>query len=114
MTASLGVPRLGDRMSSVGRGLAGRTAAASLAVLAIVAGTATYAWLAGLVPASFSTRGWMTGLLVADLVIAVALVALLAVRLTAALARSPARRGGLAPAHAAGAAVQRVHHHCRP
>jgi two-component system nitrogen regulation sensor histidine kinase NtrY len=34
------------------------------------------------VPAYFSTRGWMTGLLVADLVIAVALVALLARRLT--------------------------------
>jgi simple sugar transport system permease protein len=30
--------------------------------------------LAGLVPAYFGTRGWMTGLLVADLVIAVALV----------------------------------------
>ena len=57
MTDSLGVPRLGDRMSSVGRGLTGRIAAASLAVLAFVAGTATYAWLAGLVPAYFGTRG---------------------------------------------------------
>ena len=69
-------------MSAVRRGLGGRTAAVSLAVLAILAGTATYAWLAGFAPDSFSTRGWITGLLVADLVIAVALVALLAVRLT--------------------------------
>ena len=69
-------------MSSVGRGLTGRIAAASLAVLAFVAGTATYAWLAGLVPAYFGTRGWMTGLLVADLVIAMALVALLGGRMT--------------------------------
>jgi len=53
-----------------------------LAVLAILAGAATYAWLAGFAPLSFNTRGWITGLLVADLVIAVALVALLAVRLT--------------------------------
>ena len=69
-------------MSAVRRGLGGRTAAVSLAVLAILAGTATYAWLAGFAPNSFNTRGWITGLLVADLVIAVALVALLAVRLT--------------------------------
>ena len=69
-------------MSAVRRGLGGRTAAASLAVLAILAGAATYAWLAGFAPLSFNTRGWITGLLVADLVIAVALVALLAVRLT--------------------------------
>jgi two-component system nitrogen regulation sensor histidine kinase NtrY len=73
---------LGDAMSAVRRGLGGRTAAASLAVLAILAGAATYAWLAGFAPLSFNTRGWITGLLVADLVIAVALVALLAVRLT--------------------------------
>jgi two-component system, NtrC family, nitrogen regulation sensor histidine kinase NtrY len=73
---------LGDAMSAVRRGLGGRTAAVSLAVLAILAGTATYAWLAGFAPSSFNTRGWITGLLVADLVIAVALVALLAVRLT--------------------------------
>ena len=46
------------------------------------AGAATYAWLAGFVPTALNTRGWITGLLVADLVIAVALVALLAVRLT--------------------------------
>jgi two-component system nitrogen regulation sensor histidine kinase NtrY len=69
-------------MGSIARGLTGRAAALSLAVLAILAGTATYAWLAGFVPAYFGTRGWMTGLLVADLVIAVALVALLAGRLT--------------------------------
>jgi two-component system nitrogen regulation sensor histidine kinase NtrY len=47
-----------------------------------MAGAATYAWLAGFVPTALNTRGWITGLLVADLVIAVALVALLAVRLT--------------------------------
>ncbi len=64
------------------RSLSGRAAAVSLALLAMLAGTATYAWLAGLVPVAFNTRGWITGLLVADLVIAVALVALLAVRLT--------------------------------
>ena len=64
------------------RGLSGRAAAVSLAVLAMLAGTATYAWLAGFAPTAFNTRGWITGLLVADLVIAVALVALLAVRLT--------------------------------
>ena len=69
-------------MSAVRRGLGGRTAAVSLALLAILAGAATYAWLAGFAPLSFNTRGWITGLLVADLVIAVALVALLAVRLT--------------------------------
>ena len=64
------------------RGLSGRVAAVSLAVFAILAGTATYAWLAGFAPVAFNTRGWITGLLVADLVIAVALMALLAVRLT--------------------------------
>ncbi|MFZ5783921.1 MAG: ATP-binding protein [Pseudomonadota bacterium] len=64
------------------RGLSGRAAAVSLAVLAILAGAATYAWLAGLAPAAFNTSGWISGLLVADLVIAVTLVALLAVRLT--------------------------------
>ncbi|WP_421998684.1 ATP-binding protein [Reyranella sp.] len=69
-------------MSAVLRGLSGRAAAVSLALLAIAAGAATYAWLAGLAPASFNTRGWITGLLVADLLVAVALVALLAVRLT--------------------------------
>ena len=82
MTVSLGVSRLGDRMGAVGRGLTGRIAAVSLAVLAIAAGAATYAWLAGLVPAAVGTSGWMTGLLVADLVVALALVAVLAVRLT--------------------------------
>jgi two-component system nitrogen regulation sensor histidine kinase NtrY len=69
-------------LSAVLRSLSGRVAAVSLAVLAILAGSATYAWLAGLVPESFGTRGWMTGLLVADLVIAIALVSVLAVRLT--------------------------------
>ncbi len=64
------------------RRLGGRAAAVSLAVLAMLAGAATYAWLAGFVPTALNTRGWITGLLVADLVIAVALVALLAVRLT--------------------------------
>lgn len=82
MTAALGAPRLGDTASAVLRGLSGRFAAVSLAVLAIVAGAVTYAWLAGLVPAAFGTLGWMTGLLVSDLVIAIALVAVLAVRLT--------------------------------
>jgi len=69
-------------MNAIGRSLIGRVAAASLAVLAFLAGAATYAWLANLVPASFGTPGWITGLLVADLVIATALVAVLAVRLT--------------------------------
>ncbi len=82
MTLSLGVSRLGDRMGSVGRALAGRVAAVALAALAVLAGATTYAWLAGLLPARFATGGWMTGLLVADLVIAVALVAVMAVRLT--------------------------------
>ena len=82
MTAALGVSRLGDKMSKVLRSLSGRVAAVSLAILAIAAGTATYAWLAGFVPESFSTRGWMTGLLVADLVIAIALASVVAVRLT--------------------------------
>ena len=82
VTAALGVSRLGDATAAVARRLGGRAAAVSLAVLAIMAGAATYAWLAGFVPTALSTRGWITGLLVADLVIAVALVALLAVRLT--------------------------------
>jgi two-component system, NtrC family, nitrogen regulation sensor histidine kinase NtrY len=69
-------------MATVARRLSGRAAAVSLAVLAMLAGAATYAWLAGFVPTALNTRGWITGLLVADLVIAVALVALLAVRLT--------------------------------
>ena len=69
-------------MGAVVRRLSGRAGAISLATLAILAGAATYAWLAGLAPTAFNTRGWITGLLVADLVIAVALVALLAVRLT--------------------------------
>jgi two-component system nitrogen regulation sensor histidine kinase NtrY len=69
-------------MGAVARRLSGRAAAVSLAVLAILAGTATYAWLAGFAPTVFNTRGWITGLLVADLLVAVALVALLAVRLT--------------------------------
>ncbi len=82
MTAALGVSRLGDKMSAVLRSLSGRIAAVSLAILAMAAGGATYAWLAGFVPESFGTRGWMTGLLVADLVIAIALVSVVAVRLT--------------------------------
>lgn len=82
MTAALSVRRLGDIRGAVLRGLSGRASAVSLALLAMLAGTATYAWLAGFAPVAFNTRGWITGLLVADLVIAVALVALLAVRLT--------------------------------
>ncbi len=82
VTVSLGVSRFGERMNAIGRALTGRVAAISLATLAIAAGTATYAWLTGFAPASFSTTGWMTGLLVADLVVATALVAVLAVRLT--------------------------------
>ncbi|MBS0539484.1 MAG: HAMP domain-containing protein [Proteobacteria bacterium] len=69
-------------MTAVGRGLSGRVAAGSLAALAALAGALTWAWLAGFVPAAFGTSGWMTGLLVADLLIAVTLVAVLAVRLT--------------------------------
>jgi two-component system, NtrC family, nitrogen regulation sensor histidine kinase NtrY len=69
-------------MGAMLRGSGGRIAAMSLAVLAILAGAATYAWIAGFVPEAFSTRGWMTGLLVADLVIAIALMSVLAVRLT--------------------------------
>ncbi|SJZ48525.1 two-component system, NtrC family, nitrogen regulation sensor histidine kinase NtrY [Enhydrobacter aerosaccus] len=69
-------------MNAIGRALTGRVAAISLATIAIAAGTATYGWLAGFAPASFSTTGWMTGLLVADLVVATALVAVLAGRLT--------------------------------
>jgi two-component system nitrogen regulation sensor histidine kinase NtrY len=80
--ASLGVSRFSETMNAIGRALTGRIAAISLATLAVAAGAATYAWLAGFAPASFSTPGWMTGLLVADLVVAIALVALLAVRLT--------------------------------
>jgi two-component system nitrogen regulation sensor histidine kinase NtrY len=82
VTASLGGSRFGDVMTALGRALSGRIAAISLAALAILAGALTYAWLAGLVPAAFSTNGWMTGLLVADLLIAVTLVAVMAVRLT--------------------------------
>ena len=82
VTPSPGVSRFSERMNAIGRALTGRIAAISLATLAILAGAATYAWLAGFAPASFSTTGWMTGLLVADLVVATALVAVLAVRLT--------------------------------
>src|SRR6266436_2712641 len=82
VTASLSVSRFGDWMNAIGRSLIGRAAAASLAVLAIMAGAATYAWLAGFAPTAFGTTGWITGLLVADLVIATALVVVLAVRLT--------------------------------
>jgi two-component system, NtrC family, nitrogen regulation sensor histidine kinase NtrY len=82
VTNSLGGSRLGDAMTAVGRGLTGRIAAVSLAGLAVLAGAATYAWLAGFAPAAFGTTGWMTGLLVADLVVAVALVGVMAGRLT--------------------------------
>jgi two-component system nitrogen regulation sensor histidine kinase NtrY len=82
VTASLGGSRFGDVMTAVGRALTGRVAAVSLAALAILAGALTYAWLAGLVPVAFGTNGWMTGLLVADLLVAVTLVAVLAVKLT--------------------------------
>src|SRR5262249_9425981 len=82
VTAALGGSRLGDAMSAVRRGLSGRVAPVLLAVLAALAGASTYAWFAGLAPSSLNTRAWGTGLLVADLVIAVALSALMAVRLT--------------------------------
>ncbi len=82
MAAALSGSRLSDIVNAVLRGLSGRAAAASLAVLAILAGAVTYAWLAGFVPEAFVTRGWMTGLLVADLVIAIVLASVLAVRLT--------------------------------
>lgn len=81
MTASLGGSRFGDTMAAIARGLTGRVAAVSLAALAILAGAATYAWIAGLLPAAVGTSGWMTGLLVADLIIATTLVSVLAVRL---------------------------------
>jgi two-component system nitrogen regulation sensor histidine kinase NtrY len=42
-------------MNAIGRSLTGRIAAASLAVLAMLAGAATYAWLAGFVPVAFAT-----------------------------------------------------------
>jgi len=82
VAAALSGSRLSDVVNAVLRGLSGRAAAASLAVLAILAGAVTYAWLAGFVPEAFVTRGWMTGLLVADLVIAIVLASVLAVRLT--------------------------------
>lgn len=82
MTAALGVSRFGVLTNAVRRGLSGRAAAVSLGVLALLAGAATYMWLAGFAPAALNTRSWITGLLVADLLIAVALVAVLAVRLT--------------------------------
>src|SRR5262249_39912427 len=82
VTAALSVSRFGDRMSVIGRSLTGRAAAASLAVLAILSGSATYAWLAGLVPTSFGTPRWVTGLLVAARVIAIVLVAVLATRIS--------------------------------
>jgi two-component system nitrogen regulation sensor histidine kinase NtrY len=82
VTASLSGSRFGDMMTTLGRALSGRIAAMSLAALAVLAGALTYGWIAGLVPAGFSSNGWMTGLLVADLLIAVTLVAVMAVRLT--------------------------------
>ena len=82
MTDSQGGLRFGERLNAVGRALTGRAAALLLAALAILAGAATYAWLAGHLPASVSTRGWMTGLLIADLVIAIALMSVLAARVT--------------------------------
>ena len=108
VTDSLSVSRLGDRMAAIGRGLSGRIAAVSLAVLAMVAGAATYAWLAGFAPASLGTTGWMTGLLVADLVVAIALVAVLAVRLTQLwLDRRRGAAGSQPPRAAAGSRVDR-------
>ena len=114
MTASLGVSRFGDRMNAIGRSLGGRVSAASLAVLAILAGAATYAWLTGLVPAAFVTTGWMTGLLVADLAHRHGAGRRAGGAPHAALARSAPRRGRFAPAHAAGAGVQHLHHHADP
>ena len=73
---------MANRFSAIGRALSGRAASVALAAFAILAGAATYAWLAGLVPGPLQTGGWITGLLVADLVVAVTLVAVLAVRLT--------------------------------
>jgi two-component system nitrogen regulation sensor histidine kinase NtrY len=73
---------LGVISNAVRRGLSGRAAAVSLGLLAILAGAATYMWVAGLLPAALNTRNWLTGLLVVDLLIAVALTAVLAVRLT--------------------------------
>ncbi|MFO1080803.1 MAG: PAS domain-containing sensor histidine kinase [Reyranellaceae bacterium] len=69
-------------MATVRRGLNGRVVPVLLALLAMLAGASTYAWFAGLAPSAMNTPGWGTGLLVADLVIAVALVALMAGRLT--------------------------------
>ena len=82
MTATLSATRIGDMMNAIGRGLTGRGSAVSLALLAVVAGATTYGWFTGLVPAAFSTRGWLIGLLVADLLIAIGLVSVMAVRLT--------------------------------
>jgi len=82
LTVALGVSRFGVLTNAVRRGLSGRAAAVSLGVLALLAGAATYMWLAGFAPVALNTRSWITGLLVADLLIAVALVAVLAVRLT--------------------------------
>jgi two-component system nitrogen regulation sensor histidine kinase NtrY len=73
---------LGDRISTVGRAVSGRVAAVAFSALALLAGGTTYAWLAGLLPARFATGAWLNALLVADLVIALALVSVLAVRLT--------------------------------
>ena len=56
MTLSLGVPRLGDTMGSIGRGLTGRIAAASLAVLAIIAGAATFDFTSNCVCGSADER----------------------------------------------------------
>ncbi len=82
MTAALGATRIGDFTNAIGRGLTGRGSAVSLALLAIMAGTATYGWFTGLMPVAFATRGWLIGLLVADLLIAIGLVSVMAVRLT--------------------------------
>ena len=82
MATALRASRIGDFLGLLGRGLTGRGSAVALAVLAIGAGAATYAWFTGLVPVAFGTRGWMTALLVADLVIAIGLLSVMAVRVT--------------------------------
>jgi two-component system nitrogen regulation sensor histidine kinase NtrY len=82
LATALKASRIGDFLGVIGRSLTGRGSAVALAVLAIGAGATTYAWFTGLAPAAFGTRGWMTALLVADLVIAVGLLSVMAVRLT--------------------------------
>src|SRR4029453_13759367 len=56
-TAAVGVSPLGEATAAVARRLGGRAAAVSLAVLAMLAGAATYSWLAGFVPPALRPRG---------------------------------------------------------